>query len=224
MYIFYIDLGEVENMHTEIDDAVYNKVENIFYNNGYVVQQIKYPLYIDAVHIKSTHYKGIDSCISWPLENNTDEISVKLTQEVTTRWLNSSRYGLWTITDMKLLKQYITHCYKLDIPIRILAIESTNRHTISGSTSGDEIRVFLGYEYIDTNMQTSCSYEDMYGEEKLFCDVISKLNNNYLFGCVNDVEQYLRIRETLSENNYGFEEYYFPSISKLSEVNIISRK
>ena len=146
---------------------------------------------------------------------------MQLTNEITEYRLKEWG-GMFTITNQELLHRYISHCDKQDLPIRCIQIESEEQYPFSDIIPSQ--KSFLGYEYVDTDMQTSCSYEDLCMDPQYighaFDSIIPTLNKYGLFDTLSKIQKYIDIRVKLIKQGYDMEEYYNPKIVKLYDIII----
>ena len=184
-------------------------------NNGFIVQGNDLLPYIDRHLIESQHYRGIYSGITWPLDAMNDVESKKFSDEIFECRMKAID-NLYTSVDFEWIKRYIKNCNNLNIPTRCIMIESffDNPHFESNiSLPKTEL---LGYEFVATDMQASCSYEDLCDE--LFSPMTGLLNSNWVFHSLQDIQRYVEFRKSLQHNGFELEDYYFPRIVRLSEV------
>ena len=188
-----------------------------FYNNGYVIKN-----YSDQMDYKY-RYAGIAKGVSWPLSNMNDDLSISLTEEANERWFGYQDDRLWTIPDHDFLKRYLLHCRELNISTSVLKIETDNSIIVSKNLFEQES--FLGYDYSDVDMETSCFYDDITMDNKFvensFSVIKNKLNNYGLLETASDISLYLNISEKLIIDGYDMEQYYHPTVVKLTKVDNI---
>ena len=145
-----------------------------------------------------------------------------LSNEISQKWLSDDIFSLYTVNDQDLLYRYAEHCSKLKLPIRCLLVESPSKFPVASMSLPH--KYILGYEYVDTDMQTSCMYEDFTDQtpmvRKALSTAVQELNEYGLFSCINRIEQYLAIRTALIKEGYDMESYYHPQIVRVSEVHL----
>lgn len=166
------------------------------------------------------NYFGIGRYITWPLEDLSDDTSVDLTNEAEERWFGYQDKRLWVVPDFDYLQRYEQHCKDLNISTFCLQIESTNPIvTTSINLSTKEV---LGFDYADTDMSTSCLYDDLTMDEDTvkanFKTIMRKLNQYGLPESIEEIQHYLAIRNKLIKAGYDMEEYFCPNIVKLTHV------
>ena len=183
--------------------------------NGIIVQGSVMLSYIDQKLVKEQNYRGIYSGTTWPLEAMDDIESVNITNKLSKHWLQSA-YNLYTCTDLELVKQYLNLCCNLNISTRCIIVESFYDLPHCEHNVNTLKTEFLGYEFVASDMQISCSYEDMC--EDLFMTMHETLNSNWIFNTIYDIQCYVNFRESLLRKGYELEQYYFPRIVRLSEV------
>lgn len=110
----------------------------------------------------------------------------------------------------------------MKLPIRCLLVESPSKFPVASMSLPH--KNILGYEYVDTDMQTSCMYEDFTDQtpmvRKALSTAVQGLNEYGLFSCINRIEQYLAIRTALIKEGYDMESYYHPQIVRIREVHL----
>ena len=145
-----------------------------------------------------------------------------LSNEISQKWLSDDIFSLYTVNDQDLLYRYAEHCSKLKLPIRCLLVESPSKFPVASMSLPH--KNILGYEYVDTDMQTSCMYEDFTDQtpmvRKALSTAVQGLNEYGLFSCINRIEQYLAIRTALIKEGYDMESYYHPQIVRIREVHL----
>ena len=192
-----------------------------WYNNGIVIQGLTQSseCYSESL---GKDYIGLERYLTDPLEQQSDIKSMQLTNEITECRLKEWGGRMFTITDQELLHRYISHCKNQDIPIRCIQIESEEPYPFSDIIPSK--KNFLGYEYVDTDMQTSCSYEDLCMDPQYighaFDSIIPTLNEYGLFDTLSKIQKYIDIRVKLIKQGYDMEEYYHPKIVKLYDIII----
>ena len=174
---------------------------------------------------KIYNYFGIGRYTSWPLENYWDDASVALSKEAQERWFGYAE-GLWVVPDAEYLRRYKRHCDDLHLPTFCLQVESTNPTIISSADFPVE-RV-LGLDYVDAEMSTSCLYEDLTMEMETvrvaFQPILRSLNTYGLLGNMQDMQQYLLVRNRLIALGYDMEEYFLPTVVNLTRVGLNDEK
>ena len=192
-----------------------------WYNNGIVIQGLtQSPECYDAS--LGHDYIGLERFLTDPLEQESDIKSMQLTNEITEYRLK--KWGsAFTITNQELLFRYISHCNEQNLPIRCIQIESEAQYPFSDIIPSQ--KKFLGYEYVDTDMQTSCSYEDLCMDPPYighaFDSIIHSLNEYGLFNTLTDIQKYIDIRLKLVKQGYDMEEYFNPQIVKLYDIMVL---
>lgn len=194
-------------------------MNNEFIINGFVVKSYdENPIYRCI-----NNYNGIGKYIAWPLNFQKDSTSIQLTIEADERWFGYQDVKMWVVPDVDYLKRYTDHCKELDIDIHILQIESFENNVISNFKP--EILEVLGFEYIDTDMDTSCIYSDVFDYEhysetakKQLNNFFGKLNKNGLANTFNDINTYIDIRKHLMKTGFESEEFFNPFVAKLSRI------
>lgn len=191
------------------------RYRNKFYKNGFVVKS-----YEETWPNSTSNYLGIGRYFTWPLDTYTDNLSKKLNSEALERWLGYQDHRLQVIPDVEYLQRYIKHCKDLEIEIFCLEIESfSNTITTQATLNSSE---FMGYDYVDVDMCTSCLYDDLYENDvynyKYFKDIDLRLNNYGIFSTLKDMALYLQKRERLVEEIGENEDYICPTIVRLNKV------
>ena len=78
-------------------------------------------------------YKGFQSCRNWPLEKMEDLFSKKLTKAATELFeehLEKYGYEYEIITDIELLKEYVSHCKELQLEIVVMKVMSCKKNSL----------------------------------------------------------------------------------------------
>lgn len=192
---------------------------NKFYKNGFIIKSYneRFDEYAEGW---IDGYFGIGRFETWPLEAKTDNVSEDLFAEALHRWFGYQDKRLWVVPDLDYLQRYKAHCNTLNIDVFCLQIESAT----SFITSSCELPVekVLGYDYADADMQTSCFNDDIFMIDpyirKSFQNVINQRNNYGLANSVDVLEEYWDIRNKLISENYDMEEYFAPTIVRISKV------
>ena len=191
-------------------------MKNTLFKNGFIIKAIGN----NGVQSELKNYFGIGTCDTWPLDERTDSNSVNLNREAMERWFGFLDDRLWTVPDMAYLKRYADHCQKLGLNIFCLQVESLNN--IITTFESIAIEQDLGFDYADVNMGTSCFYEDMVTKiefvEKAFAPIKKQLNQFGLMPSQEVAEQYLAVRRNLIRSGYDMEEYFAPTVVKLSKT------
>lgn len=185
---------------------------NNLFINGFVIKAHEDSLNLDP------SYKGIASGLSYPLDLMNDELSVALTREAEARWFFYQDVKMWAVPDYDYILRYRKHCIDLGFSVYCLQIESKNQSPVSNIRFSDV--EFLGYEYVDTDMSTSVFYEDITATDdeiqRAFSSIKNDLNSNMLLNSYDKAAEYVAIRNNLINSGIDMEEYYSPSIIKLS--------
>lgn len=193
-------------------------MDDTLHKNGFIIKSYceVYPQH------NSEKYFGIGRYVTWPLDELTDEASVKLTREAWKRWFGYSDQRPEVVPDLDYLQRYKMHCNNLHIPTYCLQIESTCV-IITTSVELSVLKV-LGFDYVDADMQTSCMREDLDTDIdsviESFKPIQAVLNSFGLIDSLEAMHQYIDIRNKLIGAGYDMEEYYSPVIAKLSMVEI----
>lgn len=190
-------------------------MEDDFLKNGFIIKS-----YDKNRRDIGKKYYGIANGMTWPLDIYEDKISRSLSNEALERWFGYQDNRLWVIPDEEYLERYIKHCYDLNMSISCLQIESKN--SIITTKMDMPIRRCLGYEYVDIDMNTSCLYDDLFTTDfptnKQIDLIRERLNAYGLLDTITEMYEYLKIRKELLSVYCEVEEYYAPTIIRLSEV------
>lgn len=193
-------------------------MNNMFFKNGFIVKSYQEQPF---ANIKSK-YMGIGRYQTWPLEYRDDPISVQLSEEANERWFGYGDGRLYAVPNLDYLYRYIKHCNALKILTFCMQIES-NRSIVT--TAADvPIDQYLGYDYADVDLSTSCLFEDLnmtlpYCQDQ-FKLIKQQLNKYELVDSLEVMQEYLRIRNQLIYEGYDMEEYFSPTIVKLSIISL----
>ena len=193
-------------------------MSSAFYKNGFLIKS-----YEEQSSYKGDDtYLGIGRYITWPLDTLTDTVSVSLTTEALERWFGYQDNRLYVVPDLEYLKRYAYHCRELNISIFCMQVESSNS-IITTAVSLPVVRC-LGYEYVDVDMSTSCMREDLVMTDSYiqnaFSPIKKSLNKYGLFDSTYSIQQYEKCRNQLINEGYDMEEYFCPTVVRLSEVTI----
>lgn len=191
-------------------------MKNSLFKNGFIIKSFRERDYPN----KLKNYSGVGRYITWPLEDLSDDISVDLTNEAEERWFGYQDQRLWVVPDFDYLQRYEQHCKDLNISTFCLQIESMN--SIVTTSINLTTKEVLGFDYADTDMSTSCLYDDLTMDEDTvkanFKSIMNKLNQYGLAESMEEIQHYLAIRNKLIKAGYDMEEYYCPTIIKLTRV------
>lgn len=193
-------------------------MSNAFYKNGFLIKSYEEQ---SSYNVDDTYF-GIGRYTTWPLDTLTDTVSVRLTTEAIERWFGYQDNRLEVVPDLEYLQRYANHCRELNISIFCIQVESLNS-IITTAHSLPVIRC-LGYEYVDADMSTSCMYEDFAMTDSyvqnIFRPIKQYLNQYGLFDSMDYVQKYEICRKQLIKEGYDMEEYFSPTVVRLSEVAI----
>ncbi len=188
-------------------------------NNGFIIKSYEEQFFSESFK----NYIGIGRYTTWPLDSLNDSISQNLTNEAYDKWFGYQDNRLWTVPDLDYLKRYMRHCKNLGISVFCLQIESDN-DTMVSSVKLPIVRV-LGFDYSDCDMVTSCMYDDFTMSNDIVKSrlkkISEKLNEFGLFNSKQDVIEYIQERNFLIELGIDMEEYFSPTIIKISEVRCV---
>jgi len=198
-----------------------------FFNNGIVIQDLNRERFDFTQYINSSitdinnlkAYQGIGRYMSWPLDFEEDNLSKQLTDEINK--LSRTKYpdgtkslNIGTVIDRNLCKQYIKHCGKKGIRIRILFCYTQIKTPIWHSAlSGLKP---LGYDYaqglsfyssipIDLLVSPAKDYLD-YPVYQALIKCKDKLNTNKLFENENDIVEYIKRRNVIIDSDIMWSE------------------
>lgn len=133
-----------------------------------------------------------------------------------------SRFQNMGFPDIDYLERYERHCRSMDISTYCLQGESPSPIPLS-PVELPIVRT-LGYDYADSDMSTSCLYEDLTMDvgvaKDIFRPILRKLNQYGLLTSEKDVQEYLLRRKMLIDMGYDMEEYFSPFVVKLTEVSL----
>lgn len=187
-----------------------------FLTTGYIIKSFQEQI---NKSVFSQSYVGIGRYLTWPLEMQKDTESIALTEEAYDRWFCYFDKRLWVIPDIAFILRYAEHCKELGMKTFYLQID-----TLSPATTTDTFRegIEIGYDYADADMITSCLNDDMIMTDSYvrqqFQPIAQKLNPYGLFDSLEDIQKYLSIRDLLIKQGYDMEEYYNPTIVRLSKI------
>ena len=193
-------------------------MSNAFYKNGFLIKSYEE----QSSYTGDDTYLGIGRYITWPLDTYTDTVSVSLTTEAIERWFGYQDNRLYVVPDLEYLQRYVYHCRELNVPIFCMQVESSNS-IITTAFSLPVVRC-LGYEYVDVDMSTSCMREDLSTDDtylqSIFAPIKQSLNMYGLIDSIDIMHQYELRRKQLINEGYDMEEYFCPTVVRLSEVTI----
>ncbi len=193
----------------------------MLYNNGYVVKSLQeHKLYTQKFGI----YFGIGSFTSWPLKYiaKYDALNLKLEPFflerekgffLSERYRTEAPFVIELIRDEDVICEYLENCKKEKIETIIMRVESE----IPSGESESRFHVVkqLGWDCLAQSYYT-------YLDELVFLDrqgiLKSKLNKNGLFDEIDDVKQFIRMRESAMDNGMDLENAFEPIPARLSIV------
>ena len=180
------------------------------YKNGFIVKSYEeHPFYAE-----DPSYRGIGRCFTWPLDTEEDQISRALCEEAMQKWFGYSDQRLWAVPSMEYVLRYLKHCSELHIKTFVMQIESTNG--ILTTKEEAPVSQIIGYEYADTDMQTSCMRDDFLctqGQERpKEAYFLQRFNEYGVFSNETAVADYLDFRKNIPNK----EAYYAPCVIKIS--------
>jgi hypothetical protein len=198
-------------------------VNKMLFNNGILVQAIDKESigftyqsdYNDEEFNNLRAYQGVGRYyLSWPLSIEEDIISKQLTAE-TEKWFitnysdNTVSYNLEAVPDKELCAEYINHCKKKSIKIRVLFCRTEIEKPIWSSEIPDKI--LLGYDYASRVGFDSTIPEELldrpvfsylkYPVYKELVQCRDKLNNKKLFSNQDDIVDYIIKREKVIKSD-----------------------
>ena len=189
-----------------------------FHKNGFLIKSYEE----QSPYETDKTYLGIGRYVTWPLDTFTDDVSVNLTTEAIERWLGYQDNRLYVVPDLDYLQRYTYHCQELNISTFCMQVESSNS-IITTEVCLPVVR-YLGYEYVDVDMSTSCMHEDLTTNDNyiqsVFAPIKQSLNMYGLIDSIDKMQQYKQFRKKLIREGYDMEEYFCPTVVKLSEVAI----
>lgn len=193
-------------------------MSNTFYKNGFIIKSYEE----QSSYRDDDTYLGIGKYITWPLDTFTDTVSVSLTKEAIERWFGYQDNRLYVVPDLEYLQRYAYHCRELNISIFCMQVESCN--SIITTAFSLPVTRCLGYEYVDVDMSTSCMREDLFADntyiQSIFAPIKQSLNMYGLIDSIDIMQQYKLRRKQLINEGYDIEEYFCPTVVRLSEVTI----
>lgn len=194
----------------------------MLYNNGYVVKgQYKHELYSQ----EWPGYFGIGSYTSWPLQyiegfdDINNEIEELYISEPKGYFLNpiykSFTRTLCFVQDEDFIKKYVSMCETQKIQTITFRLESEIETAVAPSQFS--VLETLGWDCI---AQSYYSYLDELRELDVESRLVPKLNKNGLFDCIDDVKQFIAMRDTAILNGVDLESTFEPIPGKLSIVRV----
>ncbi len=183
------------------------------YNNGYVVKGLfknEYTSFLD-------NYRGIESFVSWPLDDNDDDlISKELQEEAWNKWF-AYQDILEVVPERDYLFRYINHCHELGIDTMILQIETPNNSQIAL----DNLKVIevLGFDCIAGVRLSYLNLEPRYFKEH-FLGLYQKLNSNRLFNAIGETKDFIDAYKRLLDEGENLECVDNPVPARLSVVEL----
>ena len=197
------------------------------YKNGFLVKSLE-----ESCFQNPDGYHGIGRFFTWPLDVETDSISRQLSDEAIEKWFAFDDDRLSIIPDSSYIRKYLLHCKELCIPTECLWIESNNPIlTTEESISNAEV---IGFDYADLGMQISALADDLfvldhYKQSEVF-SFRKKLNNYGLFSSLDDLVDYVRMRDKTrsakqkEEDQMIYSGLYVIKISKVEPESILAEK
>ena len=185
------------------------------YKNGYIIKSFEENMF----YCGHSFYRGIGRYYTWPLDMCTDEKSRQLNDEALSRWFGYTDKRLWVIPSVPFVRRYMEHARNMNRDTFCLMVESTNSTPVI--TEELPVEKVLGYEYADTDMQTSILWDDINSmDEHQAEQMIAQLNENGLFSSDEKLMHYIQMRERFQKERA--EQYFSPVIVRLSMINIES--
>ena len=165
-----------------------------FYQNGIIIQDLQKP----TKYADKFKYVGVNAFHQYPLCGINDDECKELTKNLfSVKDKDGFYYEINFITDFDFAQRYINVCWKYNLPIRVLFIESTYFSEIWKGTI--PVKTFLGFEYceipFDSQVITDLNCFD------LFQKSITKLNSNGLFENTDDVLEFQNEYDIALQNN-----------------------
>jgi hypothetical protein len=225
VYLKFIEIIEKQELIyiITIIRRLKKEMNTMLYNNGYVVKG----LYHHEIYSQQWKtYLGIGSYTSWPLKylncyaKKWDEI------EELSLWRNEGyflnpRYreknfprNIEFVADIDFIKNYMELCDKEGIKTLIMRMDSEIFMPVK--TKELKIVEVLGWDCVATEYFTLL-YELC---DKSFGDLSLKLNKHYLFDNIDDVKEFISIRESLIDRGIELENAFEPTPGRLSIVEL----
>ena len=187
----------------------------MFFSNGAIVQQLNMPT--DYISSSCVNYLGINAFYQHPLCGESDSEARLLSEEVLFIKTDDELFlPLEFISNSDLLYRYVLACVRLNIPIRVLFIESTYPFEKWKETL-PSMR-FIGYEYCEIPFDSQIITDlDWYEPFKKFHNILNE------YGLFATLEDALRFK---SEYDYEFDKGHIGDgemstyVCKVYEVDI----
>lgn len=143
----------------------------MFYKNGILIQEVSPQM--ERYHCENFHNAGASAYYAFPLTGRTDRKSLTLK-----RRLAQGDKLIELIDNLELAREYVAYCTQLQIPIRVLFIETAHSDILW--KDGDLPMTLLGYEcaYMDMSDPEYCWFLD---QDHAFAQFLHQLNKNGLF-------------------------------------------
>jgi len=197
------------------------------YKNGVIIQDTSQNESQLFYTIKNKNYNGICRYPYDVICSNLDTVSLGLNEEISElniNWYvdenNTTHYYLDVIPTYDLFMRSVKHYLQLNIPIRILFIESEfDKPEWVGSVPKMN---FLGYEYgsCEISRDPTMVYELENNIHPKFKNITKKLNKYFLFENYENILEYVKIRNDLISEGFGLENENPYYIMRISEINI----
>lgn len=182
------------------------------YNNGYVVKGLIKNQYTSLIDC----YRGMESFVSWPLDDFDDLLSKELQDEAWDKWF-AYHDILEVVPEKEYLSKYVNHCKELGIETMILKIETPNNNQISL----DSLKIIeeLGFDCITGVQLSYLNLEPSYFEKRFF-RTYQKLNSNRLLNTIDEIYEFLDVYNRLLDEGENLEYGDNPVPAFLSVVEL----
>lgn len=187
------------------------------YNNGYVVKGKFRTIYSQDFD----NYRGIGCYTSWPLNEyeDKDNLAKILSKESEERWFSFVDTTFLTVPEKDFIRRYVEHCNTLNVETVIYQIETPKN--IQLATDLLEIVEILGWDCLAT-AQYSYLADEAYNSFNLkpLKKFKQRINKNSLFDSIDDVWEFIEVRNNLLKQGVNLEDYYEAIPARISIVRL----
>jgi hypothetical protein len=194
-------------------------VEDVLYNNGYVVKALFDDLNTMYPPLRK-NYRGIGRFTSWPLDDYDDKISCVLKNEAWDKWFGFQNV-FEVVPEKEFLQRYIHHCNELGLKTTILRIETPLNTQLAKDYL--DVAEVLGFDLMNSVDYSFLAMDTDYleGECAVFKKTVSVLNANGLCNSINDIYVHMKLRNQLRLQGVNLESSdWGPFPARLSIVEL----
>lgn len=171
-------------------------------NNGFLIQQRNRRNIFVEKYMQTAKYHGVHEFITFPLSCfDKDPQCRKLNEKQTSKKISEDEFLILEfMSDVALLQEYLQKMRELDLPCRLLYVES--QYDMETCEFVPENKTFLGYEVCEIPFDP-WTLLDLFSRTQ-FKRHHDKLNENGLFSCENDAIEFMEeYKDLLSKGLVG---------------------